>query len=170
MGLQLKLHPDCACSAVERIEAQAWQPASGQLSLRYVLTGAIAGIRLALPAPSARGDELWRSTCFEAFVSQGAEAYAEFNFSPSTQWAAYHFNAYREGMQNAPGAPIISVRSGDRRFELEAALALPPGARRLGLSAVIEETNGVKSYWALAHPASKPDFHHRDSFAYELGP
>ena len=41
---------------------------------------------------------------------------------------------------------------------------------RLGLSAVIEDTNGHKSYWALAHPPGKPDFHHADCFAYELSP
>ena len=38
----------------------------------------------------------------------------------------------------------------------------------LGLSAVIEERNGTKSYWALAHPTGQPDFHHRDCFALEL--
>jgi hypothetical protein len=38
----------------------------------------------------------------------------------------------------------------------------------LGLSAVIEERNGNKSYWALAHPPGAPDFHHRDCFALEL--
>jgi hypothetical protein len=39
---------------------------------------------------------------------------------------------------------------------------------RLGLSAVIEETNGRKSYWALTHPPGQPDFHHSDCFAAEL--
>ncbi len=40
---------------------------------------------------------------------------------------------------------------------------------RLGLSAVIEETDGTKSYWALAHPAEgPPDFHHPDCFALTL--
>jgi hypothetical protein len=38
----------------------------------------------------------------------------------------------------------------------------------LGLSAVIEERNGRISYWALAHPPGKPDFHHPDCFALEL--
>jgi hypothetical protein len=33
---------------------------------------------------------------------------------------------------------------------------------------VIEETNGRKSYWALAHPPGKPDFHHSDCFALGL--
>ena len=39
---------------------------------------------------------------------------------------------------------------------------------RLGLSAVIEALNGEKSYWALAHPPEKPDFHHPDSFTLDL--
>jgi hypothetical protein len=38
------------------------------------------------------------------------------------------------------------------------------------LSALIEDQNGGKSYWALAHPPGKPDFHHADSFALEFSP
>ena len=30
----------------------------------------------------------------------------------------------------------------------------------IGLSAILEEEDGTKSYWALAHPPDKPDFHH----------
>ena len=36
------------------------------------------------------------------------------------------------------------------------------------LSAVIETTDGAMSYWALAHPSAKPDFHHPDSFVLDL--
>ena len=32
----------------------------------------------------------------------------------------------------------------------------------------IEETDGTLSYWALAHPSPKPDFHHPDGFVLEL--
>jgi hypothetical protein len=42
-------------------------------------------------------------------------------------------------------------------------------AWQIGASAVIEETNGTKSYWALAHPPGKADFHHSDCFAAVLG-
>jgi len=42
------------------------------------------------------------------------------------------------------------------------------GSWRLGLAAVIEEASGRKSYWALAHPPGKPDFHHSDCFAHEI--
>lgn len=38
----------------------------------------------------------------------------------------------------------------------------------LSVTAVIEETDGTKSYWALAHGSDKPDFHHPDSFVLEL--
>ena len=70
-------------------------------------------------------------------------------------------------------APRIEVRRAADRLELRARLALPqlvdaPGA--LGLSAVIEEASGAKSYWALAHPPGRPDFHHADGFAAELTP
>ena len=37
------------------------------------------------------------------------------------------------------------------------------------ISAVIEESDGSKSYWALAHPdEEKPDFHHPDCFVLHL--
>jgi len=41
---------------------------------------------------------------------------------------------------------------------------------QLGLSAVIEEKSGRKSYWALAHPPGEADFHHSDCFAHEFSP
>jgi hypothetical protein len=48
-------------------------------------------------------------------------------------------------------------------------LLVQPGMLlRLGLSAVVEASDGTLSYWALNHPVAKPDFHHPDSFALEL--
>lgn len=40
--------------------------------------------------------------------------------------------------------------------------------RELAITAVIEESDGTKSYWALAHPAGKPDFHAAESFALSV--
>lgn len=58
------------------------------------------------------------------------------------------------------------------QFALNASLAADGpqgiGPWRLGLSMVIEEVCGTKSYWALRHPPGKPDFHHRHCFAIEL--
>jgi hypothetical protein len=120
-------------------------------------------------------DELWRHTCFEAFVGAGV-AYYEFNFAPSTHWAVYRFTGYRSGMRVATevSAPEITVEERPERYSLQALLnldqlLLPRDATlRLGLSAVIEENGGQRSYWALAHPPGKPDFHHSDCFTVEL--
>jgi hypothetical protein len=54
-------------------------------------------------------------------------------------------------------------------MELGQASELPNDVTwQLALSAVIEETNGRISYWALAHPFGQPDFHHSDCFALDL--
>jgi hypothetical protein len=100
--------------------------------------------------------------------------YYEFNFSPSRQWAAYSFEAYRSGMQifDEFRTPGVEVHTNDNTCKLAAVLEL--GCLSLttewypGLSAVIEEKNGRMSYWALWHPPGKPDFHHADCFALEL--
>jgi hypothetical protein len=174
----LKLHPDSHCVAVTGIDVDVERPSRGNLVLRYVVTGAIGDVRIPPVATPARTDELWKHTCFEAFVrpSKGAE-YFEFNFAPSTQWAAYRFSGYRVGMSSAReiSASPMEVLSGDTQFELQVSPDLDrlPGLSgyadwRLGLSAVIEETSGNKSYWALAHPPGKADFHHSDCFALRL--
>jgi hypothetical protein len=170
----LRLHPDSLCAAATRIEVDVARPRPGNLILSYVVSGRIGGLRMPPVVAAARADELWRHTCFEAFVRPSAgPGYYEFNFSPSTQWAAYQFSGYRSGMRVATeiGAPRIEVRSRGESYTLQAALEFdglshPPW--RLGLSAVLEETNGRKSYWALAHPPGKADFHHSDCFALEF--
>jgi hypothetical protein len=178
MRQALRLHPDSRCAAVTRIEVEVARSNVSSLLLMYVVTGAIGDLRLPPPAAPARADELWRHTCFEAFVrAPRGEAYCEFNFAPSTRWAAYRFDSYRAGMRVAGeiGAPRIEVQSGPECYTLRAALKLDErsslsrnGGWRLGVAAVIEETSGEKSYWALAHPPGKPDFHHSDCFALEF--
>jgi len=176
----LRLHPDSHCSAPMHVEVELTRPGAGSLVLRYLVTGTIADLRIPPAAAAARTDELWQHTCFEAFVraSPGAEYY-EFNFAPSTQWAAYRFMSYRSGMRVAAeiSAPRIEVQSSEMCFTLQATLELDRLAMlprdagwRLGLAALIEEASGHKSYWALAHPPGKPDFHHPDCFACELHP
>ena len=158
------------------IEAQASRPSPRRLELRYILTGDLGALYLPPTGKPTRADELWKRTCFEAFLRPAPdEAYFEFNFAPTRWWAAYRFDAYRQGMAEADITPaeIVAHTSGDR-FELTVVLDLPGGTAdqpwRLGLTAVIEDLSGEKSYWALAHPPEKPDFHHPDSFAFDLLP
>jgi len=177
MALVLRLHPDCRCAAPAHIEVDVARPGAGVLALSYVVTGRIAELRLPPVVASARGDELWRETCFEAFIGTApGAAYYEFNFAPSTKWAAYRFGGYRKDMQAATeiGAPAVAVQSASDRYALRAslrldALSLPRDTGwRLGLAAITEETNVGRSYWALRHPPGKADFHHFDCFAHEI--
>jgi hypothetical protein len=175
MRLALKLHPDSRCSAVTRIDVDVARPATGRLLLSYIVGGEISDLRLPPVTTSARADELWRHTCFEAFIRPApGDAYYEFNFAPSTEWATYGFTGYRDGMRIAQeiAATWIDAQTAPQCYSLRAALdlpdAFPESTFRLGLSAVVEEVGGNKSYWALAHPHGKPDFHHPNCFVYEL--
>ena len=38
----------------------------------------------------------------------------------------------------------------------------------VGITAVIEHSNGALSYWALHHPAAEADFHHRGGFTIQV--
>ena len=49
-------------------------------------------------------------------------------------------------------------------------VALQERKQRLALAAVVEETSGALSYWALRHPPGAPDFHHADGFVLALEP
>lgn len=174
MRQTLKLHRDSQCKAVTRIEVEVTRPRPDALALHYFVTGNIGDVRWPELGQHGRSDGLWQHTCFEAFIRASAGlAYFEFNFSPSLQWAAYRFDGYRSGMRvsEAESDPQLGTQSGTTYYALKVLLTLDlpiDAVLRLGLSAVIEETNGGKSYWALAHPAGKADFHHADCFAYEL--
>jgi hypothetical protein len=175
MRLILQRHPDTPCAAVEGIDAEASRLEAGALALRFTVMGRIDAVRVPPSAPSARTDELWRHTCFEAFVRPlTGEAYHELNFAPSTAWAAYRLAEYRAPLAPAldVGPPSLEIGLDRGQLVVAAAVTLPslPAREpwRIGLSAVIEEADGRMSYWALAHPAGKPDFHHLDCFALEL--
>jgi len=172
--LALACHPQSLSRAVRAIEVTVAATASGSLILAFALAGDLSALRIPEPRTPRRMDGLWRHSCFEVFVTAGEDpGYREFNFSPSSEWAAYTFRGYRDGgepqLELDPG--IVVRRSGDR-LELDAEIAsycLPPGpSLRLGLSAVVEAADGMLSYWALRHPPGKPDFHHTDAFALQL--
>lgn len=122
-----------------------------------------------------RAGKLWKTTCFEAFLrAEGDQAYCEWNFAPSGDWAAYDFSGYRENMAEAEvgSPPYIRVEDNFTWWTLGATIAVDSATSwNLGLCAILEEKDGTKSYWALAHPpGDKPDFHAPDCFAAKLSP
>ena len=200
LRLSLQRHPATPCPPLAGVEVELARLSPLKVEIRYVLRGAVDNIRTRAP----RGDDLWRHTCFEAFVRvDGEQDYLEFNVAPSGEWNAYRFRGYREGREVAKGAALSRLDVDWRRkplaadererveavgrdtmerfepayFSAKAHLSLPRALTlsldrpwRLGLSTVVEERNGRLSYWALAHPRGRPDFHHPDCFAIELPP
>ena len=176
---RLICHPATPAPAVRSVEATIRANPDGSIALFYCLRGDIVRLRIPEDCAPERMDQLWEHTCFEAFIAVRREsAYREFNFSPSGQWAAYGFFDYRKRDEAfvCKTAPVISSKQFAGRFELEAIIApgvLPRGSGPLeiGLAAVVESSDtvdGRHSYWALKHPAERPDFHHRDAFSLIL--
>jgi hypothetical protein len=186
----LTAHDSTQSTAIQSLTARVTVTEPRLLTVRFCLQADMSRIRVASVenAVPGRADGLWKHTCFEAFLRPGdSRGYYEFNFSPAKQWAAYHFDAYREGMTEVqfttepPGkgssgnGPQIRVRKEPDRLELDVTVPLPLSvtagaapALRLAVTAVVEEENGRLCYWSARHPPGKPDFHHPDSFAIEL--
>jgi hypothetical protein len=172
---ELHPHPASPQTALQRLDVELdAERRTGRLRLEYRLRGRTANLRLPGMAIPGRRDELWRHTCCELFLrARGAVAYREYNFSSAGDWAAYDFDAPRTGMRLAEltQPPDISCVAADGLYMLRVQLPMPAGLTasagrdwQLALSAVIEEQDGRLSYWALRHPAARPDFHHTDSF------
>lgn len=160
-----------------RLEAEA-RISDTVLELRFRLSGPLDPILL--PAASAdpqRRDELWQSTCFEAFLAlDGRPGYWELNLAPSGDWNLYTLSDYRQGLRPEPRVNRLAITSGRQlleaaggeRFELGLQLdlaALLPAGQPLLLSAtaVLEHRDQGCSYWAWRHAGREPDFHRRES-------
>jgi predicted GIY-YIG superfamily endonuclease len=170
--LSLLCHPNTPSLAVRQILVEVFFNEPDWVEMKFRVRGAIDQIAVPMTKSSERADRLWEATCFEMFSRNSKyESYEELNFSPSLKWAAYEFDSYRTGMRAIDALePEIAVERGPSLLRLTARAALAEGAGPwcVALSAVIEETDGTKSYWALAHPPGKPDFHHPDCFALTL--
>ena len=175
-GLSFSLlpHPETPPSKVRAVTARIWMADTTGLLIEFTVEGSKT-LRLPERAQPARRDGLWKTTCFEMFLMRADNRYFEFNFSPSTEWAIYAFETYRNGMMplEVDAAPIIEFSATAGKYLLTADIdfgQIPPGSQAIALCAVIEETGGAKSYWALAHPPGAPDFHHPTCFAATLPP
>ena len=175
-------HPETRNDAVRGLAARISRTSGGLIAVTYILEGQADRLLIPPPRPHAVGKKLWEHTCFELFIGRpDTEAYHEFNFSPSGEWAVYSFARYREPAvldASATGAdldPELAWRSGGEKLELNGLIRLDrlspehsDAPLSIGLAAIIEDRNGVLSYWALTHSPGRPDFHQAGSFALAL--
>ncbi len=117
-------------------------------------------------------DGLWESTCFEAFLTEEASPIIpNSTIAPTAAGPVTSSTIIARCCGPDDLAPWeMAAEKGDQSYALRVEPGIfPDNGAKLALSAVIEEVDGTKSYWALAHPPGKPDFHHPDCFALTLG-
>lgn len=174
MQVPLICHPQSDAGGAEGIQVVISRSDSGKVELTYGVLGSLEAVEIVAPAAPERVDELWKKTCFELFVGNiEDEIYLEYNFAPSGQWAAYQFSGYRADMAELETeVPDIQTEENESVLNVSVKFQLPDAWRGrallAGVSAVIATKSGDFSYWAVAHPPGKPDFHHRDCFALHL--
>lgn len=171
----LYCHSTGSNTSVQAIDATVQRLSAIALKLNYRVQGDIHALRVPDTVTAARRDGLWQHTCAELFIAvPHQEAYFEFNFAPSTEWAAYEFSAYRQQGVRATefDAPMIACQQGEQELLLQVDIKIPALAQserwQLGLSMVIEDAQGRLSYWALSHAGERPDFHRRESFVLDI--
>ena len=173
--ISLLCHPSSPAPGVHSFEVGLEGTPESGLRLDFEIRADPASVRWPASRTPAFRDGLWHHSCLELFAAAVGGAYREFNFSPSGEYALYDFDAYRSGMRPVTPRqePRIHARSSAASWSVEAGvpadlLMLPAGAAHLlGVTAVIEAGDGTLSYWAVHHPAAKPDFHHRGGFVID---
>ncbi|OGQ86227.1 MAG: hypothetical protein A2512_07585 [Deltaproteobacteria bacterium RIFOXYD12_FULL_56_24] len=142
------------------------------LVLSFLLQGNLGGLVLPTATEEKRCDNLWQATCLEMFwAEEGEKNYWELNLAPSGAWNVYAFTGYRTGMREEGriGEPIITTHRTADSFSLTAELRigilhLDNAPLRVGVSTVLKHRDSRLSYWALAHPEERPDFHAPKTF------
>ncbi|MFB2978640.1 DOMON-like domain-containing protein [Microseira sp. BLCC-F43] len=150
---------------------------SNKIAIRYEVTGELKEIAISPPSNTpARQQQLWEETCFEFFLGiKNSEEYWEFNLSPAGHWNVYHFDAYRQGMEEEVAfktLPFTFENQADRlTLALDVDLDKIVAEEELldvAITTVIKQKNGEITYWALTHRGAEADFHLRESFVMEL--
>jgi len=170
--MNIELHPllpHPSSTPPEGLHVSAGLVIGADVTLRFCIEGAVEAVRWPERAPAIRADDLWQTTCGEAFFGHGdGDDYVELNASPSGAYALYAFSDTLVARPHPFGAPpVVRPSSGpgqrivDVRLPGEA-LASVTGTDpwRVGLTWVIESLDGRISHYALHHPATRPHFHH----------
>ncbi|MEM6991502.1 MAG: DOMON-like domain-containing protein [Myxococcota bacterium] len=166
----LVCHPAAPCAAPIDVNVEL-TVRGRELDLAYRMGGDVA--QLQVPTSPLPTDRLWAYTCCELFAAgERGEGYLEWNFSPTGQSAHFGFSGYRQRTAELDSTeiPITTSRDADALL-LRCSATLPAhlgDALQLGISTVLQDRNGAQSYWALHHPATKPDFHDRGGFVLAL--
>ncbi len=121
-----------------------------------------------------RREGIWHSTCFEVFLSSTkGTAYTEWNFCPSSDWWVMDFSSYRNRIENSnidERKPenlqwsLVNPEQLTCHFGISLPQNISRDSLRIGLTSILENKAGIKTYWSLVHLHENPDFHASESF------
>ncbi len=154
------------------------------IDVTFKVAGDISSLHLPkknAPSPQRMGG-LWETTCFELFLKNKKNPfYLEFNLATTGDWNCFSFDQYREGMQEYNGMEGIDITfnkanayiiltakivlKGQGYFQLQ---DFEDNNVKIGISAVLKDTQNVKSYWSKKHYSTQPDFHLEKNLCYTI--
>ena len=143
------------------------------LTISYIVQGDVEKIDIPILAGiPTRKHELWQETCWEFFLGiQDSPGYWEFNLSPTGNWNVYRFDDYRQGMREETAITSLPFtldylpEALELTLELDLDQLIPPEQNiNIAITTVVQDINGIITYWALDHIGEEADFHLRDSF------
>jgi|FLYM01.1.fsa_nt_gi hypothetical protein len=108
--------------------------------------------------------ELWKSTCFEFFWTEGGSPYKEMNVSPTGDWQFMGFEDYRQRTPKEwiePQLEVVEVKSTPRSYGLTCQLKGLSQISHFSPTMVLD-LGGSLIYFASSHPKDRPDFHDRE--------
>ncbi len=149
-------------SAAARFVGCHLAPVPEGLAVVHWITGELD--QLVVPTSPLDPLRLWEHTCAEVFVRDArSERYLEWNFSPTGQATRFEFERYRDRSSAVVDAPVrVVAQRYPQGLRIEARGPLLQGLAepgRLSFTAVVRDTAGGSSFWALQHPGPAPDFH-----------
>ena len=161
-----QLHPYQPCYEKIQIEGDV-QFAEGKLTVKFQWTDPDEKIVIGDALELERKAELWKHTCFEAFLhAEHHENYYEINLTPDGGWNAYEFQKYRtpQPPQESQNLVLLSFHLEENLVEAQFHLKDQHHVWWCSLTAVIELVDGKKHYFAVEHKGDRPDFHLKESF------
>ena len=152
---------------------------ANQLQVSWQLTGQLEQFDWPVRnEPAGRETGLWKSTCFEFFVSDPKSTpYYEFNFSPSGNWQSFSFSDYRTNMHSCSNLVLREQQVARYPQEITINISVECSIAenvtkklKAGICAILLDRQGVYHYYALRHGNCKPDFHSKSDHSLILVP
>lgn len=188
LPFQLKAYDDTILPDQKTLVSGILSQHQQMVSLTFRVEGAHQFELPAMTENASRAMNLWEQSCFEIFIRPlNTEAYLEFNLSSNGDWNAFVFKDYRlplmeDGaltpapMDKAPICASTGIPRNDSAWRLDVQIDLShlprefhlPANRMIALSCILKDLKGNLHYFALKHPAEKPDFHHQESFCLRI--